>query len=303
MKRLAVAVVLALATAAVAQTTSQTSEEPQKFTSNVKQRVNAPSMSDVNCSGYVSPERYSRANHVRGGLHTPNAVRFGQREYIYLAGGGYSIGTTYRIVRETRDPNKYEIFPGQTKMVSDVGHLYNDVAQVKVTYMEGETAVAEIIMACEPAVPGDLVIPFQERPAVTFQPRTAPFERFQQFDGGPSGRILMGRDFDQFLGTGQKVYINMGASKGVKPGDYLRITRNYDPDNMAPVDQIAFDARAIEDTQKDPAKVTRKDMKKLPYRGVGELFILNVTDTTATGMITLALEDVQPGDVVEVTKR
>ncbi len=300
MKRFAVVLTLALAVTAAAQTAQQTN---QMFTSNLKQRADAPSVTDVNCSGYLSPEKYSRANYVAGGLHTPNAVRYSQREVVYLVGGGYTVGTTYRIIREVQDPNKYEIFPGQTKMVSESGHLYNDVALVKISYIEGETAVADVMMACEPAVIGDLVIPSQERPAVIFQPRSTPFQRFQPFDGGPSGRIVMGRDFDQFLGVGQKVYMNVGSGKGIKPGDYLRITRNYDPDTMAPIDEIAFNAKVVEDTQKDPAKVTRKEMKKLPYRGIGELIVLNVTDTTATGMITSSFEDVQPGDVVEIQKQ
>lgn len=296
MKRFAVVLALALSATAVAQT-------PEKFASNLKQRADAPTYSDVNCSGVLSPEKFSRANHVVGGLTSPHATKFTVREYVYLAGGGYTVGTSYSIIRQVQDVNKYEIFPGQTKMLNSTGGMYADIAQVRVTYLEGETAVAMVDFACEPVVAGDVVVPLQQRPEVKFRHRTEPFMRFKPFGGGPSGRILMGRDFDQFMGTGQKVYVNIGAKDGVRPGDYLRITRNYDPKEMAPVDQMSMEVKGIEDTQKNPAKVPKSAMKKLPYHGVGELLVLNVTDSTATGMITLALEDVQPGDVVETEQR
>jgi hypothetical protein len=37
----------------------------------------------------------------------------------------------------------------------------------------------------------------------------------------------------------------------------------------------------------------------LPRRAVGEIVIIGVTNTTATGMIVFALEDVHAGDAVE----
>ena len=37
----------------------------------------------------------------------------------------------------------------------------------------------------------------------------------------------MGKDFDSVVGTGQKVYLNVGSNQGVKVGDYFRATRNY----------------------------------------------------------------------------
>jgi hypothetical protein len=63
-----------------------------------------------------------------------------------------------------------------------------------------------------------------------------------------------------------------------------------------------------EDTQKkpasfDPAMFEGKGkvihVRDLPRRAVGELVILGVTDTTATGMIVFANENVMPGDGVE----
>jgi hypothetical protein len=41
-------------------------------------------------------------------------------------------------------------------------------------------------------------------------------------------------------------------------------------------------------------------VRDLPRRSVGEIVILGVTNTTATGMIVFAMEDVHAGDNVEL---
>lgn len=302
MKKLAMVMLLALSAAALAQDTSaQANPGAEKFSKRTN--LDTINYSDIYCSGFASAQKYSRANHVTGGLTSPHSTRFAEHEYVYLAGGGYSVGSVYSVLREMKDANKFEIFPGQTKMIEKIGGMYADIAHVRVAYLEGKSAVAVVEFACEPVVPGDFVVPFMERTAVNLTPRTTPFQIYQPLEDRSIGRILMGRDFDQFLGIGQKVYVNMGSSKGLKPGDYLRITRNYDPHGLAPIDKISQAATAVEDTQKNPAKLTAQSAKDMPFHGIGEMIVLNVTETTATGMITLSIEDAQPGDVVEHSKR
>jgi hypothetical protein len=41
-------------------------------------------------------------------------------------------------------------------------------------------------------------------------------------------------------------------------------------------------------------------MRDLPRRAVGEVVIIGVTNTTATGMVVFALEDLHAGDGVEL---
>ena len=302
MKKLVMVLLVALCAAAFAQDTSaQAKSGAEKFTRQAS--VDAINYSDIYCSGFVSSQKYSRANHVTGGLTSPHSTRFAEREHIYLAGGGYTVGSVYAVLREMKDSNKFEIFPGQTKAIEKIGGMYADIGHVRVTYLEGKSAVAVVEFACQPVVPGDFLVPFTERTAVNLTPRTTPFQIYQPLEGKDTGHILMGRDFDQFLGVGQKVYVNMGSNKGVKPGDYLRITRNYNPSNLAPIDKVSQYAIEIEDTQKHPAKLGTQSERDMPYHGIGEMIILNVTDTTATGMITLAIEDAQPGDSVEHTRR
>ena len=302
MKKLAMVLLLALSATALAQDSgAQATPGAEKFSRRTN--IDAINYSDIYCSGFVSSQKYSRANHVTGGLTSPHSTRFAEHESIYLAGGGYSVGSVYSVLREVQDSNKYEIFPGQTKTLNKYGGMYADVAHVRVTYLEGKSAVAVVEFACQPVVPGDFLVPFTERTSVTLTPRTTPFQVFQPLQDSSTGRILMGRDFDQYLGIGQKVYVSLGSNKGVKPGDYLRITRNYDPNGLAPIDKISQFPTTLEDTQKNPAKLSAQSAKDMPFHGIGEMIVLNVTDTTATGMITLSVEDAQPGDFVEHAKR
>jgi hypothetical protein len=169
--------------------------------------------------------------------------------------------------------------------------------------------VAQIEYSCDPINPGDTAIPFAEKPMVPFH---APlrFDRFLPTGSKVSGRIVMGRDFDSELGTGQKVYFNVGSNQGVKVGDYFRAVRNYDSDLHDPVDSLSFKAAISEDTQLkqpsvDPAMFTRGKgpvihVRDLPRRAVGEIVVIGVTPTTATGMIVFAMEDVHAGDGVEL---
>jgi len=125
-----------------------------------------------------------------------------------------------------------------------------------------------------------------------------------------SGRIVLARDFDTVVGTGQKVYLNVGANQGVKVGDYFRGVRSYTSDLKDPVDSLSFAASTVEDTQRRPATIEGSFMTRgkgpnirvadLPRRAVGEIVIIGVTPTTSTGMIVSSFEDVHVGDGVEL---
>ena len=265
------------------------------------EKVLAPSYTDTHCSGFVTREKYSLKNMVTGNINS-EVSRMVKGEYIFLAGSGYTVGTRYNVVRLLHDANRYEMFPGQTAMLDRMGNLYADVAQIKVVRMENDSAVAMIEFSCESVAVGDTVVPFAERPSVTYRTGKHEFARFADYKGETSGRVVMGKDFDGFLGTGQVVYVNIGADQGLKPGDYLRITRSYDPKKTPPIERLSSAAPFSEDSQREPQKVNKKLAAKTPWRGVGEIMVLNTTPTAATAIITTSVEDMHPGDVVEVQK-
>ncbi len=306
--------VLLLATAAWAQTGSDATAEAPQGTSPTSNsfptlRVQTPTYADLYCAGFISKQMLPDANFVAGGLQTPTTTKFTRGDLIYLRGTGYSAGAEFEIVRALRDVNEYEMFPGQRKLLKETGQPYGEVGRVRIVDVRSKTAIGEIEYACDGVNPGDTAIPFAEKQALNFHPPMR-FDRFLPASSKVSGRIVMGKDFDSQLGTGHKVYLNVGANQGVKIGDFFRAVRSYTADLNDPVDSLSFKAAIAEDTQLktpsvDPAMFTKGNgpvihVRDLPRRAVGEIVIIGVTNTTATGMVVFALEDVHAGDGVEL---
>lgn len=307
--------VLLLATAAWAQNGVENAplEVPQGTAPTTNsfpgQRIQTPTYSDLYCAGFISKHILPDANFVAGGVQTPSTTKFVRGDIVYLQGTGYVLGSEYEIVRALKDLNEYENFPGQAKLLKQTGQAYEEVGHVKVIDTRSHDAIAQIDYSCDGVNPGDTAIPFAEKQLVNFHSPIR-FDRFLPASSKTSGRIVLGKDFDSELGTGHKVYINIGSNQGVKIGDYYRAVRSYETDLHNPVDSLSFKAAISEDTQKkmpsiDPNFFTKTNgptihVRDLPRRAVGEIVIIGVTDTTATGMIVFALEDVHAGDGVEL---
>ena len=304
---------LLLATVGWAQSGADANVDAQQGTvpnsaSVPTERVQTPTYADVYCAGFISKQILPDANYVAGGLETPTTTKFTRGDMIYLEGTGYSAGAEFEIIRALRDVNEYEMFPGQKKLLKETGQPYEEVGRVKIIDTRSRAAIALIEYACDGVNPGDTAIPFAEKLSVAFHTPVR-FDIFLPASSKLSGRIVMGKDFDSQLGTGHKVYINVGANQGVKVGDYFRAVRTYDADLADPVDSLSFKAAIAEDTQKktpsvDPKMFTKSNgpvihVRDLPRRSVGEIVIIGVTPTTATGMIVFSLEDVHAGDGVE----
>ena len=267
-----------------------------------------PTYADLYCAGFVSKDLLPNANYVAGGLHTPSTTKYVNGDIIYLSGQGYQAGAEYAIVRELRDMNERESYIGQRALLKAMGQPYAELGRVKILDTRNKTAVAQVEFSCDSILPGDTAIPFAEKSKINYR-APSKFDRFAPSSGGLAGRIILAKDFDVILGTGAKVYINVGSNQGVKVGDYFRAVRPYTAEERDPVDSLSFKASIGEDTQKKQPTYGHHMLLKssgptievsdLPRRAVGEIVVIGVTPTTATGMITFALEDVHIGDDVQ----
>jgi outer membrane protein OmpA-like peptidoglycan-associated protein len=273
--------------------------QPKVARTNLVERVPGPTDPELYCAGYITSRHVPERQYVAAGWGSPHQTRSNDREYIYLAGGRYEEGTLYEIVRKLRDPNRWEAFPGQRWAVGGVGQPYAQVAQVKVVSVRKKIAVGRIVFSCDTVVPGDIAIPFVERTRPAFRPEPN-FDRFAPPNGKLRGRILMARDFDTVIGTGRIVYLNVGANKGVKVGDYFHATRTYPATMRDEADSISAKASFNEDTQKDPRTFSTWNYDQLPRRNLGTMLVLNVSPKSATALVTFALEDILVGDGVEM---
>ena len=296
MKRFCLPLLVLASMIAVAQ---EPSTAPVPSQANGVQREFAPTYSDLNCAGFISKENYNAGNYLVAGLESPATTQFGQGDTIFLTGSGYEEGKRYSIIRPLRDPNRNPAFVGQREAILATGRPYQELGHVLVNSVRGGTAIAKVEFSCTSMVAGDLAVPYVEKQPVHYRPQ-ATFVRFPTQPGGVTGRIVMAKEFDVLVGDGQKVYINVGSSKGVKIGDYFRAVRSYDPATMDEVDAIAYKAKMTEDTMYNQPKIPNSAYSKLPKRAIGEMIVLSVTPTSSTAMITNVVENINVGDTVEL---
>lgn len=295
MKKLALVVVMLAAVAVVAQQ----SAAPQIAATNLKARVDAPTLSDVYCAGFITNQAIPETSFVAAGWSTPHQTRFADRDYIYIQGGNYAEGTELWVVRHLRDPNHYQAFSGQTAAISAAGEPYADLGRVKVVALRNNIAVAQVEFSCDTITPGDLVMPYAERVIPEYH-RPVPFDRFAVPNGKLTGRIIMGREFDVLSGAGSKAYLNVGSEQGVKVGDYFRVVRDYNIAKMEKVDALSYKASTQEDTQKKPPMFLPARAAELPRRSLGEAIVVGVSPKSSTVMVTYSLEEMLVGDSVEM---
>ena len=275
-------------------------------------RYQTPTPVDIYCAGFISKDRLPDANYVIGGLQTPTSTKFETGEIVYLTGTGFQVGQLYTVVRELKDVNEYEIYAGMRKLLANVGHPYAEIGRLRVVDTRAHSAIAEVVLSCDPINPGDTVVPFVEKQPVAFRV-PGHFDRFASPEGKLTGRILLGKDFDAVLGTGVKLYLNVGANQGVKVGDYFRVVRSYTATLNDPLDSLVFKAQTSEDTQLhsptyEAGRFTRTKgpnihVGDMPRRAVGEVVVLSTTATSSSAMVVFALEDIYPGDVVVIDQQ
>jgi hypothetical protein len=274
--------------------------------------VQSPTFADLNCAGFLGKKVESKDKYVTGGLESPFTTQFANGEAIFLNGKGYEAGQEYTIVRELIDPDRYEIFPGQWAAVKAAGQPYEELARVKVVDTRHKMAVARVEFSCDTVLPGDYVVPFLEKQAFSFHPPMR-FDVFAPANGQVSGRIILAKDFDTQLGTGGKVYLNIGANQGLKVGDFVRAVRGFDAVARDAVDSLSFDAGMVDPNQAHEPVMKHEFMARysgpdvniadMPRKSVGEIVIIGTTPTTATGMVVFALEPVYVGDRVELDQQ
>lgn len=300
MKRIGL-VVLAFSTTAIGQATQAAppQQKPQSIVRGGTAAANAPTPADMYCSGFITTENIPEDHYVAGGWNSPDQAHYaGTTDRVYIYGPTVKQGDLLHILRKVRDPNHYEMFSGERAAVRQVGQPYFERGYVRVIDVQKNVAIAIPELSCGDMVPGDLAIPLVEREKPVF--RTVALDRFTPPNGKTTGRIVMANEFDTHLGSKQKVYLNIGADKGLKVGDYLRATRTYSSTYHDQEGGLSAKATDMEETQKKPHKITKQQVSEFPRMTVADMIVLHVHPRSATAMILTALQEVQVGDGVEL---
>jgi hypothetical protein len=256
-----------------------------------------PDYSYVYCSGFVSDPKIPDDIRVISGEQSNYKITFDDAEYIYINRGqdkGVKVGDRFAIVRPDQDPGN-EWFFGQKKLEKAMGTFYRDAAQARVVNVQPKVSIARIDFSCQYVQRGDIARPFEERPAPPFK-EPAAFDHFAPVSGKPVGMVISSREYPQAMGRGDTMYVNLGATQGVKVGDYMRIFRYQGGQK-----EIASSVKGYQYKMYGFGSAPeRYEWKDLPRELVGEGIVLNVSKNAATVLATYTSVPFYSGDYVEV---
>jgi outer membrane protein OmpA-like peptidoglycan-associated protein len=291
------------------QTSAAKPAQPQVARSNAVDVSKLPTANDMYCSGLVLKDAPARAGRVVGGWDSPFQTRYvsdaNLNGVVYLDNGNFAKDQEFAIIRPIKDPNEYEMTPGQKKALKAAGQFYMEVGRIKIFDVQKGIGMARAEFTCDGIVLGDIATPWGDRPVPEYRADT-PWDFFAQPNGKTTGALLMGREYDGFAAQRGKVYINIGTNQGVKAGDYFRVTRTYtqmakDPSDRQSIQASMQDYRMVSPLP-DPIEFRDKSKRYelYPRKSIGELMVLYATPTTATATVTRSWEQLQPGDTVEL---
>jgi hypothetical protein len=176
-----------------------------------------------------------------------------------------------------------------------MGTHYLDLGQLRVVNVQPKTSTAIVSFSCDYMQRGDIVLPFQERPDPTYK-EAGPFDQFAPVSGKPVAMLVNTKDYQQSIGKGSIVYVNLGTEKGVKVGDYFRVFRYQG--SMA---ELAPQTKDYQDRMygfgSSPEHYKWND---LPREVLGEAIVLNVSRYSSTVLVTYSREDMYSGDYIEI---
>lgn len=255
--------------------------------------------SSVYCSGFVSDQKMPDEIRLISGEQSATKITFERGDYVYLNRGtdkGVRVGDRYSVVRPEADPADVQWFKWQDKLSKAMGTHYLDGGQLRVINVQPKTSIAIVSFSCDYMQRGDIVLPFQERPEPAFREAAGAFDQFAPVSGKPVAMVVNSKDYQQTVGRGNVVYVNLGTEKGVKVGDYYRVFR-YQGSMAELAPQTKDYQYKIYGFGSTPERYNWND---LPREVVGEGIVLNVSKNSSTVLLTYSRSDIYAGDYVEV---
>ena len=254
--------------------------------------------STVNCPGFVTDQKVPDEMRLISGEQSNYKITFTRGDYVHINRGqdkGVRVGDRFSVVRPDKDPTDVPWFKWQTKLLRAMGSLYMDAGQVRVVNVQPKVSVAQVIFSCDYMQRGDILVPYQDRPAPPYKD-PAGFNHFAPVSGKPVAMLVAGKDYGQVYGKLNSVFVNLGTNQGVKIGDYFRIFR-YQGSMAETVPQERGFQYTMYGFGSAPARYQWND---LPREVLGEGIVINVSRNSSTMVITFNSSEVFAGDYVEV---
>jgi len=257
-----------------------------------------PDRSSIYCSGFVTDQKVPDGIRLISGEQSNYKITFSRGDKVYINRGqdkGVRIGDRFSVVRPVEDPTEVPWFKWQAKLMKAMGAAYSDEGHVRVVDVQPKISIAEVTFSCGYMQRGDILQPYQDRPAPPYKDPAA-FERFAPVSGKPVAMVVAGTDFTQVYGKNQAIYVNLGNKQGVKVGDYFRIFR-YQGSMAETVPQTKDYQYTMYGFGTAPQRYAWND---LPREILGEGIVINVSSNSSTAVITYSKIEIYAGDYVEI---
>lgn len=272
------------------------------------------------CAGFIQTAKFNTSLEIVGGDEEGETRNYKQGDYMYISGGsakGVEVGDEFSIIR----PRGIEHSKFSKK--GRLGVYTRELGVAEIVEVRSDVSVAKITLACDDVLLGDLLLPLDTRVSPLKRPEEV-MDRFASPNGKSVGRIVLARDGHESVTKDQIVYIDLGAEDNIKTGDYFTIYRPLGQKDIFPftnnetgnakdkgyesnryrggtfsnnTPRKGGESGTGDVVTTDKAKSGRpKDLRKV----VGEVVILNVKERTATAVITRVIQEVHPGDFVEL---
>ena len=240
--------------------------------------------SDLNCFGYVGPDRESFMSKVIGAENLAEQIDFTTSDLLYINTGyerGLKVGDEFWLVT----PEQMVVHPTTGK---DLGRFYQYRGRAVVDSVEVRTATIRVTNSCTDIAMGTYLKPFEPIP-IPLARKTPPAVAGDPPSGKARGRIVFTRDGVVAIGADSTVIVDLGIAHGVEPGDFLTIFRY-----AAGVQYGIRPVGAYWVVVPPPEGVV------VPRTYLGEIGILEVGDRWAIGRVTDSYRMIGVGDEVEL---
>jgi hypothetical protein len=176
---------------------------------------------DVYCAGWIGEMSEPATGSIAAAEYEDSRRMYGVGDIVYSDVGareGLMVGQEFWAIRPAH-------LVYQAGSITDIiGRFYNTPARLKVVCVQETTAILEITESCEPAILGDLLIPFEPIP-IPLVRASAPFTQCDAPSGKVTGRIVEVKDRATPVGTDSVVFLDLGEQDGLYPGDFLTVFR------------------------------------------------------------------------------